>query len=58
MAGKRTHHTAGLLGVNAFDYLVALQRHNDDVSDNPERWMPWNFSETMAALQPGPPPEP
>lgn len=38
-------HTAELAGINAFEYLCALQRHAEDVSVNPERWMPWNYQQ-------------
>ena len=41
-----------LEGVNAFNYLVQLQRHTDHVEDNPQLWMPWNYIETLASLQP------
>ena len=43
-------HTAELCGANAFEYLVALQRHPDQVADAPEAWMPWNFTTALAAL--------
>lgn len=51
-------HTSELNGVDSFDYLVALQRHADEVSLNPGEWMPWNYQETLARLAKGPdPPE-
>ena len=43
-------YTAELAKVNVFDYLVALQRHHEDVADNPAAWMPWNYAKTQAAL--------
>jgi hypothetical protein len=46
-------HTAELCNVDAFDYLVALQRHADAVSRNPGQWMPWNYHETLAHLTSG-----
>jgi transposase len=49
-------HTSELNGVDPFDYLVALQRHADEVSLNPGDWMPWNYRETMARLSKGPDP--
>ena len=49
-------HTAELNAVNPFDYLVALQRHHDQVSRNPGRWMPWSYQETLAHLTAGPDP--
>ena len=33
-------------GVNAFDYLCAVQRHVARVRQEPERWMPWNYPTT------------
>jgi hypothetical protein len=46
-------YTAELGHVDAFDYLVALQRHADAVSRNPGQWMPWNYQETLARLTSG-----
>ncbi len=40
-------HTCQLGGANPFDYLTELERHADDLSANPERWMPWNYRETL-----------
>jgi len=34
--------------VNAFDYLVALQRHSEAVRRAPEQWLPWNYEAAMA----------
>jgi hypothetical protein len=42
-------HTCELNGVNAFDYLNQLQLHTSDVAEHPDRWMPWNYHENMAA---------
>jgi len=41
-------HTADLNSIDAFDYLVALQRHYRRVAANPGDWMPWNYKETLA----------
>jgi len=30
-------------GANAFEYLNALQRHQDTVKANPKAWLPWNY---------------
>ena len=43
-------HTAELNRQNPFDYLVALQRHANEVAANPHEWMPWNYSSTLARL--------
>ena len=45
-------HTCELEGVNPFDYLVAIQRHSPQVEANPDKWMPWNYRETLADLEP------
>jgi transposase len=36
-------------GVNALDYLVAVQEHRQEVFANPQAWLPWNYE---AALVP------
>jgi transposase len=36
-------------GVNALDYLVAIQEHRQAVRANPSAWLPWNY---QAALVP------
>lgn len=45
-------HTCELHGTNTFDYLVAVQRHTAEVERSPDRWMPWNYTETLATIQP------
>ncbi len=46
-------HTAELHGANPFDYLVALQRHHEQVTETPTQWMPWNYAEALAPLTSG-----
>lgn len=41
--------TAYQAGINAFDYLVALQRHAEAVKRHPEQWLPWNYQATIEA---------
>ena len=43
-------HTCELNETNPFDYLVALQRHHEDVARNPGDWMPWSYQEALARL--------
>lgn len=43
-------HTCELHGVNAFDYLTALQLHAGELARSPQEWMPWNFCNTRAHL--------
>jgi hypothetical protein len=40
-------HTAELCGANPFDYLTQLQRHSDELKENPVHWMPWNYADTL-----------
>ena len=35
-------------GVNALDYLVALQTHRHAVFQQPAAWLPWNYQENRA----------
>ena len=49
-------HTAELHGANPFDYLVALQRHHEQVTKTPSQWMPWNYAEALAPLTSSPDP--
>jgi hypothetical protein len=37
-------------GVNAMDYLVALQEHRSAVFANPALWLPWNYHATVVLL--------
>ena len=40
-------HTCELNGVNPFDYLTELQRHDDAVASDPAAWLPWNYREQL-----------
>jgi hypothetical protein len=40
-------HTAELCDANPFDYLTQLQRHADELKENPSLWMPWNYRNTL-----------
>ena len=51
-------HTAELNDVAPFEYLVALQRHSNEVAAHPADWMPWNYQATLASQNPGPEPPP
>jgi transposase len=35
-------------GVNALDYLVAVQEHRQEVFTNPSAWLPWNYQGALA----------
>jgi hypothetical protein len=43
-------HTCRLNDANPFDYLTALQSHAELVKANPADWLPWNYTQTVAAL--------
>jgi hypothetical protein len=43
-------HTCRLNGVNPFDYLVALQKHRDEVAKDRRAWLPWNYREALRAV--------
>jgi hypothetical protein len=49
-------HTAEINGVDPFPYLVALQRHHEEVAANPAAWLPWNYQEALSSLAKGPAP--
>jgi transposase len=40
-------HTCELNDVNPFDYLTQLQKHASELSAEPDRWMPWNYQQTL-----------
>jgi hypothetical protein len=44
-------YTCELGGVNPFDYLTELERHADELAANPQRWMPWNYRETLEGMK-------
>ena len=45
-------HTCQLCGANSFDYLTELQRHAEELAENPAQWMPWNYRDTLCRLLP------
>ena len=45
-------HTCDLNGADAFDYLAQLQRHAKEVRAHPDRWMPWNYRQSIARPPP------
>ena len=40
-------HTAELCGANPLEYLNALQRNSEALSQNPAAWMPWNYKSAL-----------
>jgi hypothetical protein len=43
-------YTCRLNGVNALDYLQTLTKYPDRLPAAPEKWLPWTYRETIAAL--------
>jgi len=43
-------HSAELNKVEAFDYLVTLLKHPEQIAKSPGDWMPWNYRQTLARL--------
>lgn len=41
-------YTCELNGASAFDYLNRLQLARVEVSEHPDRWMPWNYRDNLA----------
>jgi len=40
-------HTCELNKINPFDYLTELQKHANELSSHPDRWMPWNYRDML-----------
>ena len=40
-------HTCELGGTNPFEYMVALAKHCEEISEAPTNWMPWNYKEQL-----------
>ncbi|MBA7591557.1 hypothetical protein ES708_33716 [subsurface metagenome] len=40
-------YTCNLAGVNAFEYLNALEYHSAELFKHPERWLPWNYRDQL-----------
>lgn len=40
-------YTCQLNEANPFDYLTQLQRHTDQLTADPQLWMPWNYREVL-----------
>lgn len=45
-------YTSKQMAVAPFAYLAALLRDSKLLSEDPSRWMPWNYKETLAGLPP------
>jgi transposase len=40
------NHTCQLCQASPFQYLTELDRHADELTSNPQAWMPWNYRTT------------
>lgn len=47
--------TCVLNNVNPYNYLIAIQKHQEDVGRNPPLWLPWLYEERLKNLQAIPP---
>ncbi len=45
--------TCKLCNVNAFEYLLHLQKHSQSIKQNPHQWLPWNYKQTSPQINPG-----
>ena len=43
-------HTCNLVKVNAFEYLTTLLRNAGRLSEDPSRWMPWNYKQIPSQI--------
>ena len=43
--------TAEMSHKNPFHYLTSLLKHREQVAASPERWLPWNYEQTLAEIQ-------
>ena len=47
-------HTCELCQANPLEYLTELERHAGDLPSVPQRWMPWDYQQTLEALTTSP----
>jgi transposase len=45
--------TCQLNGINPFDYLMTLEKHGEQVRQQPAQWLPWTYQQTLAVLDTG-----
>lgn len=44
-------HTCSLARINPMDYMIRLQEYKSWMKLDPEKWMPWNYRETVAQIE-------
>ena len=42
-------HTCNLCQVNPFEYLKAMQQHSSELFRDPDKWMPWNYQQSIGS---------
>ena len=43
-------HTCSLIGVNPIDYFTALQENAAEMAQDPDKWLPWNYTAALQSL--------
>ncbi len=43
-------HTCSLNNINPLHYLKTLLKHPEEINQNPEKWLPWNFNIAVTQL--------
>ncbi len=43
-------YTCVLSGINPLHYLIALQEYKNQIVKEPEKWLPWTYQDSIAAL--------
>ena len=44
-------HTCYLMKINPMEYLIILQTYESLLRDDPQKWMPWNYKETVLKIK-------
>lgn len=42
-------HTCQMAGENPFDYLTQLLKHERQIKEAPQNWMPWNYRQNLSS---------
>jgi len=42
-------HTCNLCKVNPFEYLKTMQQHSSELFRDPDKWMPWNYQQSIGS---------
>ncbi len=44
-------HTCYLGKINVMDYLIKLQKYESHMKNHPQKWMPWNYLQTIEQIE-------